>query len=835
MRILTLFTFILFSLSLNAQELASIRGKIHYSDNGRLKPIEGVSVYISDLKRGAFTDEKGAYAFAQVPRGKYEIIVDHIAYEKVIDSIDVRGSVSSEKREFSFTLERKAFQIDELTVKASRVAANGPFTHTNINNKELEARNLGQDVPYLLRWTPSTVVTSDAGTGIGYTGLRIRGSDPSRVNVTINGIPINDSESQLVFWVNMPDFASSTNDIQIQRGVGTSTNGAGAFGGTVNLNTTKVNNRFGEVNASVGSFGTTKFNGMFSTGLLADKFVIDGRVSKIDSDGFIDRGSSDLLSGYLSAAYVGEKSSLRLNAFSGFERTYQAWCGVPAQFIDNEELRTFNPCGLQDEGTFYDDQVDDYNQSHFQLIYNSQVTNRMSLNVAGHYTRGLGHFEEWRDKDDLATYLLPNAIVDGEEITEGDIARRRWLDNHFYGGVFSLNYISPNGKLEITPGGGYNIYQGAHYGEVVFSEFGVPANHPRYYDNDATKTDFNAFAKIKSRISAKVSGYLDLQVRSVGYEFLGFDQDGNNVTQDDRLGFFNPKVGAVYELNDNSNIYASFAIGNREPNRNDYTETTPFSRPSHETLRDLEIGFRRNYSKAAFEITAYNMDYTNQLVLTGQVNDVGEYSRVNVEDSYRRGIELVGGFKLTDMIEFQANATFSQNKIESVTEGIDNWSFDPDEEEGPGNERQFFEDHEDTDLAFSPSVIAGGQLSFDILRKQDNHDLKLNLMGKYVGEQFFDNTSNPNFLLDDYFFTDLQAQYTFKSGVLKAVTLNFLVQNVFDSQFISNAWSYRFLSPGFDPTPTDFYSVAETRPFYHQIGYYPQAGRNFLVGLKVRI
>ena len=368
--------------------------------------------------------------------------------------------------------------------------------------------------------------------------------------------------------------------------------------------------------------------------------MIDGRISRIDSEGFIERGSSELTSGYLSAAYIGEKSSLRLNAFSGHERTYQAWCGVPAQFIDDEELRTFNPCGLRTDGSFYEDQVDDYTQSHFQAIYNSQLTSRMSLNFAGHYTRGLGFFEQWENKENLLDHGLPNVMVEGVLETEADLVRRRWLDNHFYGAVFSLNYISPNGKYEITPGGGYNIYQGAHYGEAIFSEFGLPTNVPRYYDNDATKTDLNLYAKIKSRISAKVNGFLDLQVRSVDYEFLGFDQDGNNVTQDDQLSFFNPKIGAVYEINDNSNVYASFAIANREPNRNDYTETTPFSRPKHETLRDLEVGFRKNWSKAALEITAYNMDYTNQLVLTGQINDVGEYSRTNVEDSYRRGIEL---------------------------------------------------------------------------------------------------------------------------------------------------------------------------------------------------
>lgn len=804
-----------------------ISGIVVDSETG--EPIEGVYLSINKLSLSEVTRRKGDFVFRNLPLENHKIFVFHLGYESTSFELDAEGDG---KYQFDWKIELipKSYTFDELMVKSTRAEDNSPFTYSNIDKEELEAQNLGQDVPYLLRWQPSTVVTSDAGAGIGYTGIRIRGSDPSRINVTINGIPVNDAESQLVFWVNMPDFASSTEDIQIQRGVGTSTNGAGAFGGTVNLNTNKVNNKFAEINTSFGSFGTQKYNGQFSTGLLNQKFVFDGRISYLKSDGYIDRASSDLFSWYASGAYVGKKSSLRVNAFSGMERTYQAWCGVPAQYIEDSELRTFNPCGIKSDGSFYEDQVDDYGQTHFQAIYNASLAKGLNLNLAGHYTLGQGFFEQWENGEDFGDYPgLPAQIVAGDTMTSGDLVRRRWLDNDFYGGTFSLNYKSPNGRLDLTPGAGYNIYEGRHFGEVLFTEFTdfrQESELPIYYDNFATKTDLNFFVKLKYQLAPKFAGFIDLQQRNVGYEFEGPTENGEFLPQEVSHSFFNPKFGLTFDLDSTTNIYASFAQAYREPNRNDYTETTLASRPEVERLRDIEIGFRKNWKKAAFEVTGYLMNYKDQLVLNGQINDVGEYSRVNIPESFRRGIELVGGFQITNALSFEGNATFSQNKVSEFTEFIDDWS---------DFTQQLPIDHEDTDLAFSPNIILGGGLTYEFLKNNLDNDLKVSLLGKHIGKQFIDNTSLDSRSLDAYTFADLRFQYTFKSDLLKAISVNFLIQNVLDSKFSTNAWTYHFVSPGYDPRPDDATARAESQPFYNLTGFYPQAGRNFLLGLKIRI
>ncbi|MEM9846655.1 MAG: TonB-dependent receptor [Bacteroidota bacterium] len=808
---------LLFATSLFAQ--TAVRGSIIDRDG---QPVIGANVYLKAIRKGGITDEKGQFQIKDVPAGTYNVSISHVGYKTATQSFQIQTGTLQQTIEFQ--LEKQTLALDELVVKATRVGEKVPITSSSLDKEAIEARNLGQDVPFILRWTPSAVVTSDAGTGIGYTGIRIRGSDPTRINVTINGIPLNDTESQGVFWVDLPDFASSTQDIQIQRGVGTSTNGAGAFGASINLNTGKVREKaYGEINGSFGSFNTYRGNVQFGTGLIGNRITIDGRLSKINSDGYIDRGSADLLSYFGSLAYVGDKSIFRLNVFSGQEVTYQAWNGVPAQYVNDEALRTFNTAGTEKADEPHDNEVDNYKQTHVQALYASQLNLNWGLNLALHYTKGMGFFEQYKAEQSLEDYNILNANV-----LASDLIRRRWLDNDFYGSTFSLTYTSDSRKLESIVGGAWNQYLGGHFGETIWTAAtGAIENPPLYYDNDATKTDFNVYTKFNYALAGDLNAYLDLQYRTVDYEFLGFDNEGNNLTQNDQLHFFNPKLGLFYDLGENTDLYASFGVANREPNRNDYTETTPESRPQHETLYNTEIGYRQNWKKAALNVNLYHMFYNNQLVLTGKINDVGAYTRVNVDRSYRAGIELVGGFDIYKGLSLGGNATFSQNRIQSFTEFIDSWD--------AGGQEMIA--HENTNLAFSPNVIAGIDLTYDVFknsRRENKSSLTFSILNKYVSQQYLDNTSNENTVLDAYFFSDFNARFTTSVGFFKEVSINLLVRNLFNNQFSTNGWTYRYISAGYDGRADDPFTRLESGDTYNLTGFYPQAGTNFLLGVGLK-
>ena len=779
-------------------------------ENGQ--PLAGANVLVVETKQGDAANERGRYRIVDVKPGDYTLKVTYIGYETAFQEVVVTEGQSLV--EMDVRLESASVQVDELIVRATRAGEKAPLTYTNLKAEEIEKSNLGQDVPFLLRWTPSAVVTSDAGTGVGYTGIRIRGTDPTRINVTINGIPLNDAESQGVFWVDLPDFTSSAADIQIQRGVGSSTNGAGAFGATINLNTAQLHTApYAEFNGTVGSFNTQKANLQFGTGLLKDKFAIDGRLSRITSDGYIDRATADLQSYYLSGAYLGEKSSLRFITFSGHEVTYQAWYGVPPGYLGDKELRTFNPAGTEKEGEPYDDEVDDYRQTHYQLLYNTALNPNWDLNLALHYTLGKGYFEQYKADQALGDYGLENISMGGEVVSTTNLIRRLWLDNDFYGAVYGLHYRSPFGALDATLGGGYHIYEGLHFGEVTWAEFASNSEKDqRYYENDARKSDFNIFAKFNYELLRNLNAYLDLQYRRVGYDFLGFNRQAENVEQSVSLHFFNPKIGLYYQVTPRSNAYASFAVGNREPNRNDYVESTADSRPEPETLYNTEAGYRHNWDKAAIGVNVYHMYYRGQLALNGEVNDVGEYTRINLDKSYRLGAELVGGLQLTPGLRLDANATFSRNKVAAFTEYVDvydadfNWL---------GQEAI---KHEDTGLSFSPGVIAGASLAYEAFRRDPKHDATLALFSKYVSRQYIDITSDEGNSIDPYSFTDLRIRYVFRPGFVREIALTLLARNIFDAQFETNAWSYRYIYDG---------AVALDQ------GYFPQAGRNFLMGVSI--
>jgi iron complex outermembrane recepter protein len=699
--------------------------------------------------------------------------------------------------------------LDEVSVNALRANDKTPMAFTNISKSEIKKSNLGQDLTYLISLTPSVVTTSDAGAGIGYTGLRIRGTDPSRINVTINGIPVNDSESQGVWWVNMPDFASSLDNIQIQRGVGTSTNGAAAFGASINLKTLALNKKaYTITNNSIGSFNTLKNNIEFGSGMLNNKFTFDGRLSRISSDGYIDRATSDLKSLYLQGAYFGKKSVLKAIVFSGQERTYQAWNGVPKKYLDTN--RTFN-------SYTYENEVDNYNQTNYQLHYNEQLNSKTNIHLATHYTHGEGYFESEKLNQNLADYGLNNIFIGSDTISSTDLIRRKWLNNDFGGITYSINH--KNDLVNLVVGGANNVYSGQHYGNVIWAQYMSNGlyNH-QYYKNIATKYDNNVFIKTNFQASEKTSLFLDLQSRNIEYEFNGSDIDGNIGVQEVKLDFFNPKFGLSHKMNEEQLLYGSFAVANKEPNRSDYIESSPNSRPLHETLYDTEIGFKYTTKDFKFNANAYIMNYDNQLIKTGEINDVGYFTSENVKKSFRRGLEIEGSILLSKKLAWAANMTLSENKIDTFIQYIDSWD--------TGGQQETI--YTETNLAFSPSIIWASQLTYNF---QDN--LSLDFITKYVGEQFIDNSSSEDRELDDYLVNNLRLSYSFNSKIFNYARLSLQINNLFDEEYVSSAWIYRFVSNGYDPSEDDHYVTKGSDGGYNMAGYFPEATRNYLIGLTL--
>jgi iron complex outermembrane receptor protein len=709
--------------------------------------------------------------------------------------------------------------LNEVVVNATRAKETSGMAFSNVSQKEIKKQNLGQDLPFLLNQMPSVVISSDAGAGVGYTGIRIRGTDPTRINVTLNGIPYNDSESQGVYWVNMPDFASSVQSIQIQRGVGTSTNGAGAFGGSINVNTLQLNREaFGEINTSTGSFNTLKTNFLASTGLLNNKFVFDARLSKISSDGFVDRASSDLKSYFLSGGYYMKNSFIRLNAFSGHEKTYQSWNGIPEALAkgDAAGLDAFVERNYYDEAfkkdmlasgrkyNFYnyENEVDDYQQSHLQLITSWQLNNNWRFNPTLHYTKGQGFYEQYKAGAKFAAYGLPNILVGGTEIKKTDLIRRKWLDNDFYGAVWSLDYEG-EGKLKGNIGGGWNKYDGDHFGEIVWAKYASESNiRYRYYFNNSLKTDANIYGKLYYKLSKKLDVYGDLQVRNVNFSMVGTADVLQQLSYKNNYNFFNPKFGLTYQVSKNASTYLSYAKGTKEPSRQDFVDNAP-TVPNAEKLHDFEGGLKVGTGNWRAESNLYFMNYKDQLVLTGKINNTGEAIRTNVAKSYRAGIELQIAGKLSEKFSIAANATFSQNKIVNFTEVVPSYDESKDEVNALKN----------TDISFSPNVIMGGSINFHPVKS-----LEISLLPKYVGSQFLDNTSSADRQLDAFFVNDLRIGFTPQIKALKELNFSLLVNNIFNHVYESNGYTYSYLYGG---------KITENFVF-------PQAGINFLAGIRLR-
>ena len=699
--------------------------------------------------------------------------------------------------------------LDEVNINAIKAVENTPVSFTNLSKSEIEKGNLVQDLPYIISLTPSVVSTSDAGTGIGYTGFRIRGSDPTRINVTINGIPLNDAESQGVWWVNMPDFTSSVDNIQIQRGVGTSTNGGSAFGASVNLQTNKSHKKpYVLTSNTTGSFATIRNNIEFGTGILNDRITFEGRLSRIKSDGYIDRATSNLQSLYLQGSYLTKSAIIKAVIFSGYERTYQAWNGVPLNYLDTN--RTFN-------SYTYENEVDDYKQSHYQLHYKKPITNSTNFNMALHYTHGEGYYEQEKINEDFTDYGLENIIISDDTISSTDLIRRKWLKNDFGGLTYSLNHKMKT--IDLILGGANTIYSGQHYGNIIWAEFTSNADFDhQYYWNKSEKMDHNFYVKVNYKYNDDTNIYGDLQRRKVNYIFEGPNENRELTPQEVSLTFFNPKFGVFYALNSTQSIYASFAVANKEPNRNDYVESTPNSRPKHETLYDTEIGYKLKSKKLNLGVTLYHMDYKNQLVLTGQINDVGAYTRTNIANSYRTGIEIEASYKLSDKMNWNGNMTMSQNKIISHTTYIDNWD----------NWGQEIVDYENTDLAFSPNLIFSSILNYKLMKTTS-----IDFISKYVGEQFIDNTSSKDRMINDYLVNHLRISYKWKSSIFKTAKLTLQINNLLNNKYVSNAWVYRFISDGWDPREADPYINSDSERGYNMAGDFPQATRNYLLELTL--
>lgn len=680
----------------------------------------------------------------------------------------------------------KINSLDEVLVSAVRVTAKTPVTFSNLDKKDIKYRNLGQDIPILMNYMPSVVTTSDAGNGMGYTGIRVRGSDATRVNVTINGIPYNDAESQGTFWVNMPDFASSVESLQLQRGVGTSTNGSGAFGASLNMLTDNYASKAnGEVSGSYGSFNSQKNTVKFSTGLLNDHFELAGRLSRIKSDGYIDRASSDLKSYFLQGTYVGKTTLIKALVFGGTEKTYQSWNGIDAETLNAD--RTFNSSGMYTDESgnirFYDNETDNYQQDHYQLHWSESFSDKWSSNLAVHYTKGKGYYENYKYDEPIEGYgpIEPTKMVEndnGELVPGTDLIRQKWLENDFYGTTFSVKYREE--KLDVIFGGGWNKYEGDHFGKVIWARHSAQSElGDHYYDDFSTKTDGNIFAKANYQFTEKLSFYGDLQYRNVKYKSNSADTG----LVDDNFNFFNPKAGLNYEINQKNTLYFSYARANREPNRTDYEG----GNVKPEKLNDFELGWRFNSEKFQLNSNFYYMAYKDQLILTGTLDDVGAPIRSNTDKSYRLGFEVDATIKLSEKFLLRPNFTLSSNKnVDLAVEG---------------------QNYGTTKIAYSPEVIAGNIIVYSPLES-----LHISLLQKYVGEQYMNNIELPSAKLADYFVNDLNVSYEIKpKSVFKSIMITGLVNNILDKKYVSNGYMW------------DVY------PYY-----YPQAGINFLAGLTLK-
>lgn len=782
----------LFLTGLLLMPLACLMAQFRFSgriiDQVTKVPIVRATV-LSAAGQASVSDDQGRFSF-QAKQSNLSVEITAVGYQIW------QGNINGNDDNVLIGMTPKANLMNPIEINAVRASDNAPFTKTTLTAKSIQKLNLGQDIPFFLNQTPSVVINSDAGNGVGYTGIRIRGTDATRINMTINGIPYNDAESQGLFFVNLPDIMSSVNSLQIQRGVGTSSNGAGAFGATMNLLTNEVREQaYTELSNSIGSFNTWKNTLKVGTGLLHDHFTVDARLSNVKSDGFIDRAFSNMQSFYVSGAYLAKKSSLRLNVFSGKEKTYQAWYGIPEDKLQTN--RRYNSAGTDRPGSPYDNETDNYKQTHYQLFYNQSLKNDWSLNLAGFYTRGEGYYEQYKADQKFSKYGLPNFISGRDTLKRTDVIRQLWLDNHFYGNTFSIQ--KKNIKRDILIGGGWSQYDGNHIGKLIWGKAGVPKDHT-WYDHDAFKSDKNVFIKWQEQVDDRWSLFGDLQYRNVRYDIYGF-RDNPSLHIQNNWNFFNPKLGINYSIG-KWNAYASFAVSNKEPNRDDF-EAGATNQPVHETLRDLEIGLEKRAGTFMWGATFYYMYYKNQLVLTGKVNDVGAYARTNIPVSYRMGLELTGTWKPINWFDASGNITLCRNKIKNSEVFYDDYD----------NGGQIKTSYSKADIAFSPSITGAATLNFRPSAKTE-----ISLLNKYVSRQYLDNSSLKSRSLDPYFLNDVRISFQLHPKFMKEIMLIGQVNNLFNVKYEPNGYTFSYIYGG--SLNTENY-------------YYPMAGTNIMIGLNL--
>jgi iron complex outermembrane receptor protein len=792
----------------------TLKGTVKNETGERLT---GANLAISNSFSGTTTDVNGAYLFKNLKAGNYQLTVSFIGYEKQAQEVKISGDQTLE-----FVLKQDNILTPEVLVSATRAKEKSPVAFVTVGKSEIESQNLGQDIPYLLGLTPSFVATSDAGTGVGYTNFRIRGTDLNRINVTVNGIPMNDAESHGTWWVDIPDLASSTDNIQVQRGVGTSTNGAAAFGATINLQTTTLNkDAFAEYSSSAGSFGTMKNMVGVGSGLLKGKFTFDARLSKVSSDGFIDRSASDLKSFFVSGGYFTANTILKVNVFSGLENTYQAWNGVPSVRLNNDlaGMQRYADHGLytqkqvdemisSNSRTYnlytYENQVDHYQQDHYQLLFSHKLSDVFHLNASLFYTAGKGYYEEFKENQKLTDYLITPPVYGGVTIANSDLIRRKWLDNGFYGMTFSINRKQETS--EFIFGGGYNVYDGNHFGKVIWAQnAGNSEINHEWYRGTGLKKDLNLFAKYNYELAENLNLFADFQYRKIDYSIDGLADDLRDLKQSHNFEFLNPKLGIYYQIDDQQNLYVNFARANREPNRDNYVDADPKGKqPTFETLNDFELGYKYNSHRLALGVNAYYMLYQNQLILTGKINDVGAPIMTNVDNSFRAGLELMAGMKLTEKLKWDVNITFSKNEIRNFSEFVDDWDNGGQVENKLGT----------TDLAFSPAVIANSQFSW-----MASKGLNISLQTVSISRQYIDNSSSNDRKLNGYLLNNLKMTYHVKQKLTKELNLHLLVNNLLNTKYENNAWVYSYMLGG---------------ERFAMDGYFPQAGINFLAGIDIK-
>lgn len=789
MKKLSLILALLLGVNIYASAQYSISGIVKDSEFGETLP--GAHIILENTLKTAVSDNDGSFSIKDLKKGTYDLKITYVGYKAWQKTVNLDSDVKLEVK-----LEQKAVMEDEVIISATRASGKTPVTYQNITKEEIERRNLGKDIPMMLETTPSVVTTSDAGAGVGYTSMRIRGTSLERINVTVNGVPLNDAESHGVFFVDLPDLASSVSNIQIQRGVGTSTNGAAAFGASIDIQTHELRDKaYAEVTGGIGSFNTWRSTVNTGTGLINDHWAFDARLSRVHSDGYIDRAFSNLRSFQLSGGYYGENDILKVMVLSGKERTYQAWYGVPKDSLQTN--RTYNPYT-------YDDEVDNYQQDHYQIHYSHRFNKNLRFTTAIHMTNGEGYYENFKADRDYSEYTLDNPVIGTDTFTSTDLVQRKWLDNTFYGLVFGLNYDNHK-KLTATFGGSANKYDGGHFGEVIWSEKGNIPKDFQWYENTGIKKDYSFYGKVNYDLNTIFSLYGDVQYRHINYSIDGIHDNLRDLTQEHSYNFINPKGGVYVDINGRNKLYGTVGVAHREPPRGAFRDADPGEVPTEEQLTDYELGYEYQSPAFAGGVNFYFMDYKDQLIMTGEINNVGEPIMRNVPNSYRTGIEMKAAVKFGDAIKWDANATFSQNKIVGFTAYVDNYDTWPEQNKY---------DLGTTDISFSPDIIANSVFTWNIIE-----DLDLNLISQYVGRQYIDNTSNMERSLDPYFVNDLQLIYSVETKVIPVIELNVKVNNILNEEYETNAWVYRYYAGGQQ---------------YTMDGYFPQAGIHFMSGLTLK-